>query len=79
MPRFSYFICANAALKPLNTNSGGAKPPGGGPITFSYLMNSESRSNLQVQWAKLSVGHRCASTALHLCGPPTGIFVSHVL
>ena len=57
MPRFSYFISANAAFKPLNTNSVGAKPPGGGPISISNLMNSEVRSNLQVQWVKLSVGH----------------------
>ena len=57
MPQFSYFITANAAFKPLDTNSGGAKPPGGGPITVSYLMNSEFRSDLQVQLVKLSVGH----------------------
>ena len=38
-------------------NSVGAKPPGGGPISISNLMNSEVRSNLQVQWVKLSVGH----------------------
>ena len=36
-----------------NCCSGG----GGGPISFSYLMNSETRSNLQVRWVKLSVGH----------------------
>ena len=57
VPQFSYSISANAAFKPLDTNSSGAMPPGGGPISFSYLMNSEFRSNLQVQWVKLSVGH----------------------
>ena len=45
--------------KPLRQSEGGggAMPPGGGPISFSYLLNSETRSNLQVRWVKLSVGH----------------------
>ena len=50
-------ISANATVEPLYTNSGGAMPSGRGPISFSYLMNSETRSNLQVRWVKLSVGH----------------------
>ena len=40
---------------------------GGGPISISNIMNSEVRSNLQVQWVKLSVGHwRTAANPL-LC------------
>ena len=42
---------------PLNQNRCYHKGGGGGPITVSYLMNSEFGSNLQVQWVKLSVGH----------------------
>ena len=30
---------------------------GGGPITIPNLMNPEHRSNLQVRWVQLSVGH----------------------
>ena len=67
VPQFSYFISANAAFKPLDTNSVGAKPPGGGPISIFNLMNSEFRSNLQVQWVKLSVGHWRTAVDLLLC------------
>eukprot|EP00670_Eutreptiella_braarudii_P005114 CAMPEP_0174282228 /NCGR_PEP_ID=MMETSP0809-20121228/2706_1 /TAXON_ID=73025 ORGANISM="Eutreptiella gymnastica-like, Strain CCMP1594" /NCGR_SAMPLE_ID=MMETSP0809 /ASSEMBLY_ACC=CAM_ASM_000658 /LENGTH=66 /DNA_ID=CAMNT_0015376283 /DNA_START=181 /DNA_END=381 /DNA_ORIENTATION=+ len=41
VPRFSYFICANATIESLETHPVGAMPPGGGPITFPCLMNSE--------------------------------------
>ena len=48
---------------------GSAVEEGGGGISISNLMNSEVRSNLQVQWVKLSVGHwRIAANPL-LCIP----------
>ena len=67
LPGQALFVRKGGGLLPLLNPSTripmGLCPRGGGPISFSYLLNSEVRSNLQVRWVKLSVGH--GRTAAH--------------
>ena len=56
VPRFSYFICANATIESLETHPVGAMPPGGRAHHLSLSYELRNRSNLQVRWVKHSVG-----------------------